>query len=228
MASLSKNFSFANLQNFILDVYGFPDDRLFSLSDLVSNQERFTMRALKGIRKRDPKKLKINILIALSWFVAVANRMHVNLDAVIWRRFPYLCSYCRKVPCKCSKVKRKERGILKVDAKNKPKTFLDFQKMFSEIYPYENRTLDEVGVHLAEEMGELSEAIHIFLGEHKESQFIEIENEMADYISCIFGVANSSGINISNELEKTYKNNCHICHKSPCVCSFSSVAKFKS
>lgn len=228
MASISKHFSFTNLQDFILQVYGLPDDRLYSLTDLVSNQERFTMRSLKGIRKRDSGKLKLNLLIALSWFVGIANRTHITLDEVIWRRFPYVCSYCKKMPCICNKVKHTKRIVMKIDESRRPKSFSDFQKMFSKIYPPERRTLDEVGVHLAEEMGELSEAIHIFLGEHKESEFYDIENEMADYISCMFGVANSAGIDMSGEVEKMYKNNCHVCHKAPCVCNFSSVAKYRS
>lgn len=93
----------SDFQKFIQDVYGLPDDRLFSLSDLVSNQERFTMRALKGIRKEDKEKLKNNLLIAFSFVFAIANRLKIDVENNLWKRFPYVCSYCRKVPCQCKK-----------------------------------------------------------------------------------------------------------------------------
>lgn len=100
--------------------------------------------------------------------------------------------------------------------------------MFAKIYPPAGRSLADAGVHLAEETGEISEKICAYLGEHKNKQFEEIKNELADWISCFFGVANSAKIDMAKELTKFYKNNCHICHKAPCVCNFSFVAKFKS
>ena len=100
--------------------------------------------------------------------------------------------------------------------------------MFNAIYPPENRKLVDAGAHLAEELGEVSEAAHNFLGQHHKSQFAEIKSEIADLISCIFGVANSASIDMAKELEKMFKNNCHVCHKAPCVCDFSSVSKIKT
>lgn len=228
MASFPKNGSLTQLQSVISEIYGIPDDRLFSVSDLLSNQERFTMRALKGIRKNDDKKLRVNLLIALSWVMSLANRLHINIEKSLWQRFPMLCSYCGKIPCACRKIKPSKRAKIKLDSAQKPGTLLGFQKMFGQIYPPTTRTIHEAGVHLAEEMGELSESVHHFFGEHKNYIFQEIIEEMADYISCVLGVANSAKIDVAKELSKMYKNNCHVCHEAPCVCKFSSVAKFSS
>lgn len=218
----------SEFQKFIQDVYGLPDDRLFSLSDLVSNQERFTMRALKGIRKGDKEKLKTNLLIAFSWVFAIANRLKIDVENNLWKRFPYTCSYCGASPCQCKKTKSSERAKISVNNNAKPQDLAGFQKMFEKIYPSPSRTLIFAGVHLAEEMGELSESIHCFLGEHKQVQFVSIEEELADFISCIFGVANSAKIDMAKELEKTFFNNCHICHEAPCSCKFSFVAKLRT
>ena len=100
--------------------------------------------------------------------------------------------------------------------------------MFKEIYPPKSRTLADAGVHLAEEMGEVAEAVHNYLGQHLNTQFQRVKEEMADFTSCIFGVANSAGIDMAEEFAKMYKNNCHVCHKLPCACTFSQVASFKS
>lgn len=186
------------------------------------------MRALKGMRKKDSRKLKTNLIISFSWLMSVANRLHIDLDDAVWRRFPYLCSYCAKLPCACKIIKPKKRA--KIIRKNslRPKTLAKYQKMFLAIYPPESRELHDAGVHLAEEMGEVSEAVHSFLGEHKARQIEDMTQELADYISCVFGVANSSRINISQELEKMFYKNCHVCHTAPCQCTFSFIAAFSS
>jgi len=186
------------------------------------------MRALKGIRKGDKQKLKINLLIAFSWLMAVANRFHINSEKEVWRRFPYHCRYCGKAPCACGKNKSQIMSKLSKDKFKKPRNLGEMQVMFETIYPSGRRNLSEAGVHLAEEMGELSETVHRFLGEHKEKLFRGVGVEIADYISCLFGVANSASINVSRELEKMYWKNCHVCHKLPCLCNFSFVGKYKS
>jgi len=228
MAKFSKKYSLEKFQKMIQEIYGLPDDRLFSVWDLLSNQERFTMRSLKGIRKGNIEKLKLNLLIAFSWLMAVSNRLHINIEDAVWTRFPLKCSYCGQSPCQCKKIKSENKVKFFRDIAGRPGSLAGFQKMFRMIYPPESRSLFEAGVHLAEEMGELSEAIHCYLGEHQKQQFRQIEVEIADYVSCIFGVANSAKIDISKELEKFYSRNCHDCHKSPCVCNFTTVAKFKS
>jgi NTP pyrophosphatase (non-canonical NTP hydrolase) len=228
MVKFSRKNSLDHFQKMVQEMYGLPDDRLFSLWDLISNQERFTMRALKGIRKGKTDKLKKNLLISFSWLMAVANRLHINAEDAVWKRFPAKCSYCGSGSCQCKTVKAAKKPKFFRDVANRPGTLAGVQKMFRLIYPPESRNLFEAGVHLAEEMGELSEAVHCFLGEHQKKQFQQIEVELADYISCIFGVANSAKIDVAKELEKFYWKNCHDCHKSPCECNFTTVAKFES
>jgi NTP pyrophosphatase (non-canonical NTP hydrolase) len=228
MTKFSRKGSIENFQLFINDVYGIPDDRLYSLWDLLSQLERFTMRALKGIRKQNTEKVRVNLVIAFSWLMAIANRLHIDLEKVIWNRFPYLCSYCGELPCACAKAHPAHRKSIEIDNKKKPKSLEAYQKMFAEIYPTAKRTPSEAGVHLAEEMGEVSEAIHNFLGQHLPEQFREVELEISDFVSCLFGVANSFGIDMAEELEKSYPNNCHVCHEAPCVCTFAKVASIES
>lgn len=228
MFSFKKTGTIGDFQKFILNIYGLLDDRLYSVWDLLVHNQRFAMRALKGIRKGNLKKLKINLLISFSFLMAVANRLHIDIEDELWKRFPRKCSYCGNAPCVCKKIKPRSRVKLKIDNKFKPKTLAEFQKMFNDIYPLVGRTLAEAGVHFAEEVGEVSEAIHNFLGEHRQKLFDDIKLEIADYTSCVFGIANSAKINISYELAKIYRENCHVCHKAPCVCNFSRVAHIET
>src|SRR3989344_9123097 len=101
MHSLPKTASLSDLQQFVSSVYSLPDDRLYSIWDLLTQQQRFAMRALKGIRKQNMEKLKVNLLISLSWMIAIANRLHIDIEEEVWIRFPALCSYCGNVPCVC-------------------------------------------------------------------------------------------------------------------------------
>ena len=225
---MNEKMSLSKLQDLIKEVYDLPDDRLYSILDLLIHIQRFAMRALKGIRKGNADKLKMNLLISLSWLMAIANRLHINVENEVWKRFPVLCSYCGGKPCRCKKIKPEKRTVVKVDDSLRPKTILGFQQMFSQVYPARQRSLADAGVHLAEEIGEVSEAIHAYLGQHLQKQFESVKFEIADCVSCLFGVANSANINIENELSEMYKNGCHICHKTPCKCNFSNVAKIKT
>src|SRR5579885_2318195 len=146
-------------QDLIAHIYSLPDDRLYSLWDLLTQQQRFTMRALKGIRKQDIDKVRTNLLIAFSWCMAVANRLHIDVDIEVWQRFPGFCPYCAQAPCVCKIIKPTRRKQLTPKAR-KPKSLQAYQNLFDDIYPASHRTLADAGVHLAEETGEVSEAIH--------------------------------------------------------------------
>lgn len=228
MTRFYREQSLKDLQEFTQDVYGLPDDRQYSLEDLLNHMQRFAMRALKGIRKQNPEKTKINLLISILWELAIANRLHIDLEEEVWMRFPMLCSYCGKKPCECKTVKSSGRKKVKIDETLRPKTLSDFQKMFALIYPDTGRTIVDAGIHFAEEVGEVSEAIHNYTGQHMQKQFEEVRLEMADFISCAFGIANSLGIDLGQEFAGMFVNNCHVCHTAPCSCSFTEVATIKT
>jgi NTP pyrophosphatase (non-canonical NTP hydrolase) len=226
--SFSEAQTLGDFQEFVEHVYALPDDRLYSISDILAHEQRFAMRALKGIRKGDANKLKLNLLISLSWLMAIANRLHIDSENEVWKRFPRLCSYCGERPCACKTIKPTARLKVKIDNGLRPKSLAEMQVMFDEIYPTKSRMLADAGVHLAEEVGEVSEAVHNYLGQHKQKQFDDVKLEIADFISCVFGLANSAGMDIAEELGKMYSNNCHVCHEAPCVCNFSEVAQIKT
>lgn len=228
MTGFNRNNSIFHFQELVHRIYSIPDDRFFSLWDLLANHERFAMRALKGIRKKDRKKLRLNLAIAFSWMMTISNRLHIDVEKVIWNRFSFACSYCKSVPCACTKNKSFRKIIFSKKFSKKPRTLADFQEMFFLIYPPQRRTLEEAGIHLAEEIGELSEAVLCYFGEHRKKQFEQIGIEIADYASCVFGVANSAEINLANELARMFYKGCQACHKIPCGCNFSFVGKYKS
>ncbi|MBI4088957.1 hypothetical protein HY415_02575 [Candidatus Kaiserbacteria bacterium] len=228
MASLKNNFTLRDYQNFVREVYDLPDDRHFNISEMLANMERFLMRGLKGIRQKDEKKIKINMIISSSWLMSILNQLHIDIEEEIWKRFPYMCSYCASCPCKCKERKVNQRQKIVRNDALKPKSFLGFQKMFEEIYPPSKRTIQDAGIHLAEEMGELSEAVLIYRGLRKQADFNGMKLEAADIVSCFIGVFNSLGASWPKEISLHFHDNCYRCHKAPCVCTFTDVMNFKS
>lgn len=228
MASINSNTTIKKYQEFVNEVYGLPNNRYFSNEDMLTNIERFGMRALKGVRKKDKEKTKINLLIAQSWFMSFLNQLHINLEDEVWKKFPYLCTYCNSCPCTCKNIKNLVRQNVEVDNSKKPKNLKQYQEMFNKIYPVSKRTLEHASVHLAEEIGELAEAFLLYRGEHKDKDFEKIATESADLFSCIMGVFNSLEINVADELSKIFHENCHVCKKAPCECNFIDITNFKS
>ncbi len=219
--------SIGQFQLFIKEVYEIQNNRHFELGEMLNNTQRFCMRGLKGIRKRDIDKTKKNLIISFSFFMSILNRLKIEVEEEIWQRFPYVCSYCNSRPCACKEIKPENRLKIEVDASKRPKTLSEFQKMFNEIYPAYSRTLEHAGVHLAEEMGEFSEAIWAYRSNRSEKEFKEVVLEAADYFSCLTGVFNSLGLNLSKEITKFYPNNCHQCRNAPCSCSYGVVKEYK-
>jgi len=115
-----------------------------------------------------------------------------------------------------------------VDEIKRVKTLKGFQNMFSQIYPSGRRTIEDAGIHLAEELGEFSESIMTYRGGHQENDFNKIEKEAADLLSCFMGVFNSADISMAKELSLMFAENCHVCKKLPCTCQFLDITKFKS
>ncbi len=228
MFSVKINTSISEFQNFIKEVYGMPNDLHFDSSDMIANVQRFAMRALKGVRKNNKEKTRLNLLISISWFMSLLNRLHINLESATWSRFPFKCSYCGSCPCSCKAEILTQRRHVKTDGSKKPQSIEGFQKMFESIYPAKSRTLEHAGVHLAEEMGEFAEAFMAYKGAHHDVYLKNISEEAADVFSCFMGVCNSYGINIAEELSQMFNNNCHECHKAPCECDFQRVINYES
>ncbi|OHA64853.1 MAG: hypothetical protein A2672_01555 [Candidatus Wildermuthbacteria bacterium RIFCSPHIGHO2_01_FULL_49_22b] len=228
MPSLNLKSTILDHQDFVRQVYGLNNDRFFATPDMLIQVQRFVMRGLKGIRQEDKKKTTLNLLIALSWFISLMNQLHINVQEAAWNRFPGRCSCCGKCPCICRKEKRKTRKRIIVKSGKAPRTIAGFQKMFSAIYPPESRTKEQAGIHLGEEAGELAEAVLAYRGNREGQDFESIANEGADFLSCLFGVCNSLGIDVAKELAHLFSRNCHACKKTPCECTFSFIVQFRS
>lgn len=227
MALVKRDTTITEYQNFVREVYGVNNDRYFNKEDMLTQIQRFAMRALKGIRKNDKEKIKNNLLVFLSWYMSLMDQLHVKIEEEIWKRFPYLCSYCATCPCSCVETHPKKRKEVERDEGKRPKNLEEFQLMFKKIYPPEKRTLEHADIHLAEELGEFSEAILVYRGQHQDRNFEKVILEAADLFSCFLGVFNSIEVSVAKEMSEMFSENCHVCKKIPCKCSFMDIMEFR-
>lgn len=227
MQNVESSVTIKGYQEFVNRVYGLPNERHFSTGDMFSHIQRFAMRGLKGIRQKDYEKAKKNLIISLSWFTSLLNRLHIEAEDEVWKRFPYKCSYCAECPCVCANQKIKQRREITIDDSKRPANLEGFQKMFENIYPSKNRTVEHAGIHLAEELGEFSEAMLAYKAGYKKEDFDNVILEAADLFSHYATVFNSMGLSLSKELSVMFDNNCHVCKKCPCECSFETIINFK-
>lgn len=130
MPSIKKEITITEYQDFVREVYGLNNDRYFNTDGMLTQIQRFAMRALKGVRKNDQEKIKNNLIISLSWYISLLNQFHIKLEEEIWKKFPYFCSYCAVCPCSCLKNRPNQRQKIAIDQSKKPKTLAEFQTMF--------------------------------------------------------------------------------------------------
>lgn len=225
--SFRANENIRALQQFNDTVYGIQNDRFYSIEDALTQVQRFAMRTLKGIRKEDKDIIRKNLCISVSWLTSIANRLHIDLEDELWKRFPGVCPYCGGSPCTCEKKKPGARKSVIAKGKKRPSSMKEYQDMFKMMYPPEKRTLPDAGIHYAEEVGEVSEAIHNYLGQHIGKQFDEIKLEMADFLSNAFAIANSLEMDLNEDLAAMFTRGCHVCHRAPCACSYSFIVQYK-
>src|SRR5262245_53943539 len=127
-----------------------------------------------GSKKRETLNIEDVLCKALGWYFPLVAKFGVSsLEELLFRKYPFVCPYCREAPHQeniCKRVRGTERTVdhLALSAKygenlsRKPVTLDAWQAMFGAIYP---RSLSENArstLGLFEELGELAEAIRVF------------------------------------------------------------------
>jgi len=187
-------------------------------------------------KKREEITVVSSLCKALGWFFPLMAKFRVaSIEELIFRKFPYVCPYCRKCPhndAECKSVRGTEKtvnhkALIKKYEENlarKPASLDEWQAMFQSIYPRsaEDRSARST-LGLLEELGELAEAIRVF--ERHPKYFA---GEAADVFSYIMGIANEHGLRMEQEKDikfsfeaeffKRYPGMCLQCGYEICVC----------
>jgi hypothetical protein len=207
-------------QNINRQIYQIANDRIYTSQELGGKIGRYVTKVVKSVRKEAKAEIPSNLLIAFSWAMALANRLHISLHDEVWKRFPYKCPYCTTCPCGC-KERAEHRSVILADRSQRPVSLDEYIRMFLTIYP-NNTTKDSI-LHLCEESLELTEALMAFSRtQGKEGRwFGEVGLELTDVIANTFAVCACEKIDLESLYFNAFNGGCPSCKKRECDCGFT-------
>lgn len=214
---LGPRSSLASFQRLNAKMYGVANDRYYSAEKMFMRLHRHITNILKAVRKKRYRNARYHLCMAFSWSLALFNRYHIELATDMWRRFPGCCPYCTCAPCRCKEKRRAHRRSACMPKRRKPLSLHSWQKMFAAIY--RNAVLEST-IHLAEEAGEVNEALHFFLSTLDDRWFDKVIEELVDVVTNIFGVANCLGLDLAVGVAEYFSRGCPRCQKHLCSCGF--------
>ena len=176
---------------------------------------------------------------AIGWWLALCGHVGVkSVEAMLWKKFPFVCPYCQKAAhdrqnCKASRSGKNEiawKDLDRIGLKNeeenrRPHSLREWQKMFYDIYIYDYvRDKPTIFGRLAEELGELAEAIRLIPA--SPAYFM---NEAVDVFGWLMRYANyedednvrdpkSTGEELEEILWTEYPGKCRYCKEEVCKC----------
>lgn len=201
-------------------------------ADLIARLVEEITKLMEFARKDRRSLFREQLANIFSWSMAVANRLHIDIQEALWAKYPGVCPYCLKDrDCICGTehptVENKERVLRRLRRESedrKPQTIKDHQKLHRRLYGWQHdRELPiVVAAHLIEEAGEVSCAYrHLQMANSDAARnFLlnELVAEMADVISWMFALANRLDFNLADAVWEYYPYECVKCSKGPCVC----------
>lgn len=217
---ISNVSSLAEFQANNSNIYQVTNDRNYSREEMFSRLHRHITHVLKAVRKEEHDPVMYHLCMALSWALAMLNRFHIDLKDDMWKRFPGICPYCSEAPCCCSQRPKERQKLTGKFRGIQPVSLRDWQQMFAEVYP--NVVLVSA-MHLAEEAGEVDEALQAHSATHQEDWFWKVVEELVDVITNIFGVANCLKLDLATGMASYFADGCPKCHCSSCECGYVAV-----
>jgi NTP pyrophosphatase (non-canonical NTP hydrolase) len=173
---------------------------------------------------------------AIGWWLTLCGKVQINsVEAMVWKKFPYACPYCRKAPhlsreCKRMRLEAKEidwRELNRVASENikqRPNTMRSWQVMFDDIYLNDDATNQQnIFDHIAQEMGELAEGVRLL--PLNPGFFM---NEAVDVFAWLMRYANFEdqdhgrgglGERLEDLLWNEYPGQCRHCQSEICKCA---------
>ncbi len=220
---VTNQSSLRQFQELNRNIYGIVNDQSYGTSELLFCLQRHITQVLKAVRKGKPADIPYRLCMALSYSLALCNRFHIDLAENMWECFPGYCPYCGGTPCNC-----KERAEARLPMtilshpSSKPLALYEWQAMFGRIY---QNPVQDSAMHLAEEAGEVAEAMRSYAATHSAPWFQKIVEELVDLVTNLFGVANGLKLDLASLMVCYFANGCPKCCRMLCGCDYITVDK---
>ena len=219
----SRPFTVSEYQDMLSGIYTRANER-YSDENLFRRLIEEMSVVMELVRKDRREKLPEQLARTYSWLNALANRHKVDLQEVLWWKYPNVCTYClRPKDCYCTvehpDIPDKEGVLrrLRRDRSQEPRLLKDHQELHRRLYGRQNDRIlvIQIAAHLIEEAGEMSCDL-------RHGNIQEFESEMVDVISWIFAIANRLNIDLAEKVWEQYPGECERCHETVCVLCKSS------
>lgn len=192
------------------------------------------LTAIARKKKRESLSFEDSLCKSLGWFFPLMAKCGVvSVEKLVYRKFPYVCPYCRQCPHEDMDCKTVQGTSLTVDhtalrakaienADLLPQGLNEWQEMFRRIYKRDINDRSRSAIGLMEELGELAEAIRVF---ERHPRFLA--GEAADVFSYIMGLANEYAMEMKmsgkvfdfeSEYLRRYPGLCLACGNPICTC----------
>ncbi|MDP2641097.1 MAG: hypothetical protein Q8P39_00955 [Candidatus Yanofskybacteria bacterium] len=174
-------------------------------------------RIAKALRREDQKDLLRALPRFYIWVVSFCVMYRIDLEEAVWNKYKGCCPYCGATEhCSCASNSTKPAQWYRNESVMRPRTVAEWQEMFRRIYGETNHTLSltEIGLHLAEEVGEVSEAFYL----RERDGEAPLHYEIADTIAWLFALANRLGIDLGALSWEAYPGVCDTCRMRECAC----------
>ncbi len=212
------SYSIKNLLDKNREIYGVPNDRLYSNQDLLHYQQKFILRYLREINNGDRESGVEKLIVVSCWFSAIVSRFHIDLEAKIAQRYPYKCPFCMSMPCLCVDGREKKTKKTGRPVSNTPESITSWQKVISRIYDKDN--LEKINNLALVKSDQLACSFRKFLRDKGKTDFRDLENESADFFVLLLRILNVLEIDLEKTHKTMFKNGCYVCSKTPCECNF--------
>lgn len=185
-------------------------------------------------KKKEDFDLADALCKALGWFFPLLAKMGVSsAEELVFRKYPFVCPYCRMAPhddWSCKQVRGTEatldhnavRNAFQQNWERRPVGLDEWRRMFQLIYPRNVNDGPRSVIGLMEELGELGEAVRVF-DDHPE-YFL---GEAADTFSYLMAIAteymlrrarDGSSFAFEEEYIARYPGLCLQCGSRVCIC----------
>ena len=142
---------------------------------------------------RDPRS---ELVKAAAWLLALGNKLEIDLERSIIKRYPGICPYCVESTCRCTtKSKRPVNGLpaykipeelfykSEIMLREQGKNFTEIVRVLKSIYPGNQSTWDTIGgwklsAKMQEDLAEVHEAARRHLNSKKPIE--AVTKEFAD------------------------------------------------
>lgn len=239
-----KPKSVSEFQNYIKDLFGNANTSHsfeYIYSYLTRNSSYLSRSILRSGENID------FFIKSFSWLFALSDKLNIDLEAALRKKFPDVCPYCISTPCVCAETGKKPphykaEWVIKTELNDKYFSLINANSTktlsldnavigINTLYPANRSIWAAYGStyhfsRLFEEIGEIHEGYGAFAT--KERSIDNLRDELADVFAWLlsaWGIAHKQ-LPLSDAFIKYYYDGCPVCNSNPCKCKdYSSRAQ---